>query len=128
MPFIDVNFSDVPDSFEPLKPGVYNFLIEDIVIEPTKNGKGQKAVVSLKVSDEDNDAYGRVVKDHISLDYPTSLKQLIMSAGFEPTAEGIDTEQLIGHTVRGLMKSRTFKDKDTGEIKETCSIDSFIWK
>jgi len=128
MPFIQVNFEEVPDSFEPLKPGIYTFLVEDIVIEPTKKGNGQKAVITLKVDDEDNEAHGRTMKDHISLEYPTALKQLIKSVGLEPSSAGIDTDELIGSHVRGLMKSRTYKDKDTGEIKETCSLDSYLWE
>jgi len=125
--FLNINFEEVPDTFEPVKPGIYTCMIEDVKVGPSKSGKSQRLEVFLVIDNEGGEEHGRKMKDYISLDYPTSLKQIMYSAGLNPSDAGVDTEDLIGATVRACVKSRTYTDKDTGEVKETSSISEYIW-
>jgi len=127
MGHITVNFDEVPDKIEPLAPGVYIMRVEEASVEPTADGKGEKVKVVMKVDDDSNPSHGRVMYDHISLKFPVSLKQLCKSAGMSLGKGGIDTADLVGKVVRVRVKTRTYKDKETGEVKETSAVAEYLF-
>ncbi len=124
MGHIQVNFDDVPDRMEPLAAGVYVMVVKEANIEPTKDGKGEKVVVQMAVNDGPNE--GRMVFDHLSLKLPIGLKALMKSAGLKVGPSGVNTEDLIGKIVRVRVKARTYKDPESGEVKETSSVAEYL--
>ncbi len=127
MAHINVNFDEVPDRWENLEPGVYTMIVEEASVEPTAKGDGEKVVVKLRVNDEDSPQNNRGIQAHIGLKNPITLKQLIRSCGLELT-DAFDTDYLVGCNCACRVKARTYTDKETGETKETTSVDEFLWE
>lgn len=131
MTHIPVNFDETPDEFTAIPPGIYSFVVESAVLEPTAAGDGEKVVVVLKVDDADNEQNGRIQKEHMGISNPKgggaiALKRLARSAGLSPGVDGLDLEDLIGQTVKARIKARVYPDKDTGEIRETSAVAEFL--
>lgn len=122
---IQINFDEVPDKFEQVPAGVYTCTIEKCSKERTKDGTGDKVVVEMKIS-EDGPFFGRGLYDHIGLKgKPIQLKRLIKAAGLTPDG-AFDLEDLVGQTVKLRTKIRTYKDAESGEMKETSSIGDYL--
>lgn len=128
MPHIAINFDAVPDKYEMLPAGEYLVRVDEAKVEPTKDGKGQKCVVKMVVDDEGNPHNGRQLYDHLSLQKPIGLKQLLKSCGLEAGAGGFDPDALIGQHARVLVKGRTYQDAQTGETKETASVERYLFE
>lgn len=126
MVHIATNFDEVADEIRPISPGVYRCVIDDATVEPTKKGDGEKVVVKLRIDDEGNPEHGRTQYDHLGLKNPIGLKQCARAAGIAVGAGGLNTEDLIGQTVQVRIKSRTYKDPDSGEMRETSSVDEYL--
>lgn len=124
---ININFDEVPDRILPLEPGVYTFVVESATLEATKDRKGEKVVVELRVDDPNSPNHNRKVYDHLSLRMPIGLKQLIKSAGLRADSSGVSLDELVGKVVRARVKTRTYKDEDSQEVKETSAIAEYIW-
>lgn len=127
MPRIATNFNDVPDEIKPLDPGIYTMVVRSANIEPTKDGKGEKVVVELEVDDETSPNKGRKCFDHLSLKLPIGLKRLAKSCGINPGAQGLDLEDLIGKIAKVRVKTRTYKDAETQEVRETSSVAEYMF-
>ena len=127
-PMIDINFDVVPDQILPIDAGIYPLEISEVSQEPTAKGDSEKLVVTMKVSDPGNPNDGRTIKSHIGFKNPVMLKQLAMAAGLNPGSGGFDSSELIGKTVKAVIKPRTYRDQDSGEQKETSEVKEFIWK
>lgn len=123
---ININFDEVPDKMESVEPGVYTVQVVDATIEPTADGKNEKVVAVLRVDDESSKFHGRQIYDHLSLKMPINLKQLIKSCGLQ-AGKGFDTSDLIGKIAKVRVKARTYKDKETGEVKETTSVAEYLF-
>lgn len=128
MPKINVNFDEVPDKMEPVPAGVYVMLVKEAEIQPTKDGKSEKVVVTLSVDDESSPHNGRMVFDHISLKMPINLKQLAKSAGLNPGADGLEVSDLVGKHVKVRVKARAYRDAETGETRETSAVAEYMWE
>jgi len=126
MALVDLNFDEVPDEFLAVEAGIYTAVIHEVpTIEPTKDGKGTKIVVKMKITDE-GPFVDRQLFDHISLKFPTRFKRLCKSAGHSPGADGFDTADLLDCSVKVRVKSRTYTDDD-GNIKETSGVDDYLF-
>lgn len=126
MPKINVDFTGVDDVIKPLPAGVYTMKVTETELTETANGKGEKVVVTLEVSDPDSPQNGRKVFDHISTKMLTNLKRLALSCGLTPGADGLDVSDLVGCTARVQVKTRTYQDKETNETKETSSVAKYL--
>lgn len=127
MPKIAVNFDDVPDQILPIEPGVYTAMVESASVEATKDGKGEKVVVEMKIDDEANPNHGRKIFDHISTKMLTNLKRLAKSAGINVGADGLDIDDLVGKHVKLRTKTRVYKDPETGEAKESVAVAEYLF-
>lgn len=128
MGFIQANFDSVPDEIAPVKPGVYACVVKEANMEPTKDGSGEKLVVRLAVDEPNSTENGRQLFTHIGLSGNglTLVKALCRSAGIKPGADGLDTEELLGKSVRVRVKAGVYKDPDTGETRETTRVAEFL--
>lgn len=126
MSHIQINFDEVPDQVQPVAAGEYIVVIENAEVQDTKKGDGQKVVVEMKISDENNPMFGRKLFDHIGLKNPISLKRLCKSAGVSVGSGGLNVEDLVGKTAEVRVKIRTYKDPESGETKETPSIADYL--
>ena len=132
MPHIDVNFDDVPDEVKPLAAGIYTFRVISAVIEPTKKDETkEKVVLGLEVDMEGSEYHGRKHFEHIGFSSDrgrTTLKQIMMAAGVPTGPNGLDVDDLIGQTLQARIKARTYKDPDTGEIREAAGVAGWLWR
>jgi len=125
MPNIPINMDEVPDEYLSLPAGIYPLEIFEVpTLEPTRDGKGEKVVVRMRVNDETNPEHGRQITDHISLKSTTRLKRLCLSAGVNVGVDGFDTEALMGKTVSARVKTRTYQDEDD-ETQTTSGIKDY---
>lgn len=128
MALIEVNFEDVPDEIQPVEAGVYTCLIDEVPeVKPTKDGAGEKIVVTMKIDNDESPMNGRRLFDHISMKYPTRFKRLCKSAGLNPGAEGVDTSDLLGKHVEVQVTSGSYTDPDTGQTKPTSNIKDYVF-
>jgi len=126
MPRLETNFNDVPDEFEQIPPGTYLLEIKAAPqVMPTNDGKSQKMVVEFAVV-EDPKLQGRNLQDHISMKMLTRIKRVFLAAGLKPGVDGIDTEELVGRRVKAVVVHRTYRDKDSGEERETARIQDYV--
>ncbi len=124
MAFIDIDFDSVPNKYEQVPAGVYICTIERAEKKPTKDGTSQKVEVELQITD--GPMTGRKVFDHIGLKgTPIQLKRLIMAAGLT-AGKGFDLSDLIGKTVKIRTKAGTYKDPESGEVKETVRLGDYL--
>ena len=126
MPHLDTNFGDVPDEFEQIPPGTYLLEVKAAPqIMPTNDGKSTKMVVEFAVV-EDPKLNGRNLQDHISMKMLTRIKRVFLAAGLKPGAAGIDTEELVGRRVKAIVIHNTYRDKDSGEERESARIKDYV--
>lgn len=131
MPAISINLNEVPDKILPVSVGLRTLEVENI--SQDTNDKGEVVLsATFKVVDENNpDEVGRKVFDNFNLKYlpaQVKFKNLITAAGLDASGNGFDTEQLIGKTVIAEIAPNTWKDKDTGEIKENTKLKAYKWE
>lgn len=127
---IDINLDDTPDKMEPVAAGVRIFDIVDIVSEENTQGETVH-VVTLKVNQPEAEDHERMSWDRFNFRYPVArvkFKQLVKAAGHVGTGQGVDPSELIGCTVKALVKPRTYKDKDTGEMVETTQVSKYLYE
>lgn len=73
MPKVNANLAEISTSFEPVEPGVYEFLIKDIEIEELdaeggkKKGKRQVYIFKNKIDQPDSEENGREIWDRIHI-------------------------------------------------------------
>jgi hypothetical protein len=134
MSTISVNFNEVPDKILPLREGERMLEVQAPdekkgFIQLTKDGTKTMAVITLAVVDDvDPNEKGRQVTDYIVTGNQfglVRLKQLALSAGVRPGAEGLDLTQLIGKRVKAMITTRTYKD-DSGVEQQSSSVKSYI--
>ena len=128
MSHIAINFDEVPDTVQPVAPGIYVCLVSEAALEPTKDGKGEKVVAQLKVDDQTSPENGRVIFDHISTKMTTRLKRLCKSAGLSVGHGGLNVDELVGKHVRVRVKNRIYADPTSGERRETSSVDDYLFE
>lgn len=125
---IDINLDDTPDRIDPVAAGVRTLDIVDIVSE--ENSQGETVhVVSLKVNQPEADDHERMTWDRFNFKYAPArvkFKQLCKAAGHTGTGQGVDVSELIGCTVKAIVKPRSYKDKDTGEIVDTTQVGKYL--
>lgn len=127
MAHIATNFDSVPDKVLPVDPGMYTCTVEECNLEDVKPPKvGQKLVVILKIADSESPNFGRTVYDHISTKMTTNIKRLWKSAGLKPSASGIDTEEILGKTVKCRIKNRAYKN-ESGEMQESSAVQEYMF-
>ena len=128
MPRIDVNFGDVPDTIKTISPGKYRLEIAEVpAVEPAASGNGQNLIINFRISDE-GEFKGRQIRDYIFLNEIglTKVKSLLISAGLESSVNGLDTEELLGKIVTGLLVASTYKDKATDETVQTTKVGRYL--
>jgi len=127
-PLLKVNFDEVPDEYLPVPAGTYLLEVKSAPsVEPTKDGKSTKLVVQFSIVENANSQLnGRGLQDHISTKMLTQIKRLFLAAGITPGADGIDTEELAGKRVKATVVSRTYRDPDSQEERETSRISDYI--
>ena len=126
MPKLAINFDEVPDKFVNIGAGEYILIVRDIVIEPTKDQKGERATVTLEVDMEGNQFHGRSLKDYIGLKNQTNLKRLYWSCmGQRPGSAGFDTSELIGKHCKATIVSQAGTATD-GSTREFANVREYI--
>lgn len=128
MPRIEVSTGeDCPDSMPKVDPGIYTVVVTESDYAPAKKeSSGHNIKLTLKISDGPFE--GRSLFTYINIHPqhpPISLKQAQKAAGL-PTGKGFNTEDFIGKTMKVRVKTRTYKDPETGEVKETPSVDEYL--
>jgi hypothetical protein len=127
MAHLQINFDEVPDKMLPVGAGIYLCTVVSAELGPTKDGKGEKITVVLKIDDESSQMHGRQIWDHIGLKgLPIGLKQLARSCGVD-LSKGLDTEELVGKTCKCRVTAGTYKDPSTGEIKDSTRVAEYLW-
>lgn len=132
MPHIPIDFEKTPDQVLPIPTGIYTLRVTEVpMIEAIRGeGKGDKVVIRFAVDQPQTpELHDRAIFDHIALSGafgPTRLKRLMKAAGVPISASGINTEELLDKRVQAKVKQRQYKD-DAGEIKETSSIEDYIF-
>ena len=125
MPKIQTNFNDVPDEYLPVPAGVYTCEINEAPkIEAVKSdpSKTKLTVVLTVVSGpegaEQANLKGRKLFDTIPMSRKTSIKRLALSAGLNPGSDGLDTEELVGRTVRVMTKMDEYQGEMRAKVKD----------
>lgn len=130
MPFIDVNFDDVPDNIQPIPAGLYILTIKEADVKPSKDEKSKNLILKLKVDDPSNPNHDRQIVDYCNLgnnDFAkVRLKRLQKSAGLVP-GKGLNTDDLVGKTVKARISTAPFTNKDTGEVSERSNIAEYMF-
>lgn len=126
--FIDVDLDDIPDEVPQLSPGVH--LLEVKGYDTVDSGeKGTTHKFQFECVDEDGPDTGRKVWDNMNFKYEVALVKfgkLVRAAGLPKTGKGLDPTLLIGKRVKAKVKSRTYKDEDTGDTKTATNIDTYL--
>lgn len=135
MPLLNVNLEDAPTSVPPVPSGIYTMEIMGVPeYTDLKSGetdddgnKMKKIVVKCRIKSDIPEADGRNLTSHIGVSKSlVGLKRIALSASLTWSPEGIDTDLLAGCTVRARVKSRAWRDEETGETRETSGIDEFL--
>jgi hypothetical protein len=129
MPLIEgFNYGDTPDDLN-VAPGAYEFTIKDLgPTDPDKEGRPvllAELVVTTEGPEQEKMAWER-----FNFHYPVAkvrFKNLCKSAGIASDAGDIDTADLIGCTVKAEVVSNTYKDRETGVMKENTKIGKYIF-
>ena len=127
---IDINLDDTPDKMEPVEVGVRVLDIKDIVTEENSQGE-QIHVVTLQVNQPEAIDHERMTWDRFNFKYAPArvkFKQLCKAAGHTGTGQGVDPSELIGCSVKALVKPRTYKDKDSGEMVDTTQVSKYLFE
>ena len=134
MSTLQVNFLEVPDKILPVPPGIYEVLVITApVLKPSKKGTGNNLMLEYKIITE-GDFKGRALKDTIFLSEIglMRVKKLLVSAKVELRATGVDTEELIGKTLKVLVKQEMYQEKDpatqenVGEARPVAKIEQYV--
>ena len=134
MSTLQVNFLEVPDKILPVPPGIYEVLVITApVLKPSKKGTGNNLMLEYKIITE-GDFKGRALKDTIFLSEIglMRVKKLLVSAKVELRASGVDTEELIGKTLKVLVKQEMYQEKDpatqenVGEARPVAKIEQYV--
>lgn len=124
-----INFDEVPDSYQPIKPGIYTARNVELTNEDVKNKPGKlKLVVKHKIEDETaGEANGRELSNHISHDMKTVLKNLYHSTtGERPGAQGFDEQILKDRLCKIVVSNETYEDPVTKQKKETSRVKEYV--
>lgn len=124
-----INFDEVPDAYQPIKPGIYTARNVDLTVEDVKDKPGrQKLVVKHKIEDESaGESNGREISNHISLEMKTVLKNLYHSTtGERPGANGFDEQTLKDRLCKLVIGNETYEDKVTKQKKETSRVKEYV--
>ena len=127
-PLIEINLDETPDVMPTLKVGTRTLTIKDVENQTDKNNKSF-IMVEFEVEEPDSSEHGDKAWDRFYLEFKPAqvkFKQLCLSAGIGHGSQGVDTSELIGQTVRALVKPRTYKD-EAGEMQETTQISKYVW-
>ena len=134
MSTLQVNFLEVPDKILPVPPGIYEVLVTTApVLKPSKKGTGNNLMLEYKIMTE-GDFKGRQLKETIFLSEIglMRVKKLLVSAKIELRATGVDTEELIGKTLKVLVKQEMYQEKDpmtlenVGEARPVAKIEQYV--
>jgi len=134
MSTLQVNFLEVPDKMLPVPPGIYEVLVATApVLKPSKKGTGNNLMLEYKIMTE-GDFKGRQLKETIFLSEIglMRVKKLLVSAKIELRATGVDTEELIGKTLKVLVKQEMYQEKDpmtlenVGEARPVAKIEQYV--
>ena len=131
MAVIKTNFADTPEKMLPIPPGMYEFQVTEASVEENKKKDGMNLVLKLKVVN-DCPSKDRPMTDYVSLKgveesqsmAAIKVKQIATAAGVD-TAEGLDTDALVGKIVRATVINRTIKGDD-GEDMQVGNIKAYV--
>lgn len=126
MPQIAINLNDVPDEMPKVDPGIYTAVVKEIELGPTKDEKGERIKATLEI--EDGPAAGRRLFSYMGLgnDFGrVALKKFTKSCGM-PLGNNINVEDYLGKVCKIRVATRTYKDSETGETKESPDIKEFL--
>lgn len=132
MATIDIDFTEVPDDYKGVEPGVYEAQVTsapEVIEGVSKDGNPYTALdVKLGITHAEDaansESVGRTLSDRIFLgDKPTKLKRLGMSAGL-PMDGPLDPEDLDGKTVKVRVKQRSFQQD--GETRTRADVADYI--
>jgi hypothetical protein len=129
-PAININLDETPDKMLPVEVGIRTLDVKD-VSEGTTAAGDQKWTAELEVNEPDAEDHERKMWDQFILKHAPArvkFKQFCKSAGHPGTGEGVDPADLIGCTVKAVVKPRTYEDQDTGETVETTQVKSYIFE
>ncbi len=125
---IDINLDETPDRMEPIAVGIRTLDIKDIETQEDANGDSVH-IVTLQVNEPDAEDHERLGWERFNFKYTPArikFKHLVRAAGHSGTGQQVDPADLIGCTVQATVASRTYKDKDTGEMKDTTQVREFL--
>jgi hypothetical protein len=135
MVMVDINVGDVPEVSLPLGSGLRTFDITDLHLELNEKHSADEVVVELKVNEPESEEDGRPTFDRMILKFAparTKFKQLLLAAGHsgQGSLSQIESEfpEIIGTTVKGVVSSRTYVDKDTGKTESASQIKKYVWE
>jgi hypothetical protein len=125
---IDINLDDTPTELPPINEGVRLLHIDDIETKEKDDG-GVYYNVCLSVNEPDAEDHERKGWERFDFQYPmarTQFKNLCLAAGHSGTGEGVDLTDLIGCDVKCIVAPRVYKDKTTGEQKQTTQVKKWL--
>jgi hypothetical protein len=122
MPRIKVNLADVGERGGNVEPGKWESELTDI--EETKSSKDNDMLVwSWEIKEGPSE--GEIIKSWTSLleNALFNLKEHLVAFGADPEAEvDIEGDKLMGRRATLVVGTRKFKDRDSGEDRETSSV------
>lgn len=128
MPQIDINLETTPDEFPNISVGVH--LFEVIKYEEDADDEGNAVhAFQLKCLATGPDE-GLLAFERFNFKYKPAqikFKHFVVSAGLAAT-NGVEAADLVGKTVRGIVKPNIYTDKNTGEQIEKTQIKDYAWK
>ena len=133
---IQGDMTQAPDRRTIVPAGFYEANILSVTDQPPKNAetKGTTIVVGLKiVNNPDPDVNGRemngytfIPQDLSRKDALTGIKRIFLSAGIQIQPGGMNTQWLVGRTVRIHVTNGTVKDDRSGTVRETANVNEFL--
>lgn len=136
---LDTDFSDVPDSVPTVEAGQYTFLVKSYEFKEATEGSKKKAAHSYQLQitggldGSESPQKGRIVFEDFPPEFfkdkshPVTIrfKQFLQSAGVALSG-GIDPAILVGKSVRGIVSTRTYTDKD-GKAKDQAQVKTYVF-
>jgi len=130
---LNINATAIPETTPLLEPGEYTLNITKIDLRAAEGNFKEAYNIELTVAE--GVSVNRKVFDSYPTeflaqpDHPVTVKfgHLLRSSGITMSADGVDTDDLLGKSVRGIVRHRVYTDKSTGEQKTSVDVKDYIY-
>ena len=128
---LNVDLTQTPDKIQNVPAGEYFCNIDSVELAEPKGKQKERYAFTFSVSE--GQFSGRKIFDNFPVeflaqqDHPATIrfKHLVKSAGITISTDGVDTDELVGKTVRLTVVHRTYKD-DSGTMQEASNVKDYI--